>query len=79
MNRNTIRVALEEKKQQRLNMEADAGSFIKALEDLVEPLSITPLKDLKTDLIFAAARRLHDLRGDYVRLLAEIDDLQGRL
>ena len=74
-----LKGALADKKQARMQMAARAAGLITGIKVIIQPAAIIPLKDLKTGDARALIRELDDLRGDYLKLTAEIEELEREL
>jgi len=71
--------ALAEKKQRRMEMAAHAQGIIRALKIIIQPASITPLAELRTDEAREMITELDDLRTEYLQLLGEIKEIEKEL
>jgi hypothetical protein len=71
--------ALQEKKMQSINLATRAEGLIRALKISIQPASITPLKDLRTDEIRELAIELDSLRIEYVNLTQQMTDISREL
>ena len=71
--------ALQEKKMKRMKLATRAEGLIRALKIAVQPASVTPLKDLRTDEVRELAIELDDVRKEYLSLSKGIEEIEGEL
>lgn len=71
--------ALQEKKMQRMKLATRAEGLIRALKIAIQPGSITPLKDLRTDEIREFAVDLDGVRRAYLKLSEEMTEIEQEL
>ncbi|MFZ2448112.1 MAG: hypothetical protein WAW37_17275 [Syntrophobacteraceae bacterium] len=74
-----LKGALQDKKLERMRLAARAQGLITAIKQIVQPASVVPLKDLRTDEAFELIAELHRLRGLYLPLCAEIEEIEREL
>lgn len=74
-----LKGALQEKKLERMRLAARAQGLITAIKQIVQPASVIPLKDLRTDEAFELISELHRLRDVYMPLCAEIGEIEREL
>lgn len=74
-----LKGALQEKKMARMQMAARAQGLISGLKAMIQPASIVPLKDLKTGEALELLKELDALRGEYVTLTCDIEEIERDL
>ena len=74
-----LKGALQDKKMERMRLAARAQGLITAIKQIVQPASVVPLKDLRTDEALELVADLHGLREQYVPLCAEIEEIEREL
>jgi hypothetical protein len=74
-----LKGALQDKKMERMRLAARAQGLITAVKQIVQPASVIPLKDLKTDEALELISELHRLREVYVPLCAQIEEIEREL
>lgn len=74
-----LKGALEEKKLRRMKLATRAEALIRAIKIIIQPASVTPLRDLRTGEALELITELHTLCGDYARLSGQIDDIRREL
>ena len=71
--------ALQEKKMQGISLATRAEGLIRALKIAIQPASVTPLKELRTDEIRELAIELDTLKTEYVGLTQQMADISREL
>ncbi len=74
-----LRGALQEKKLERMRLAARAQGLISAIKQIVQPASVIPLRELRTDEALELISELHRLREAYMPLCAEIGEIEREL
>ncbi len=74
-----LKGALQDKKMERMRLAAHAQGLITAIKQIVQPASVIPLKDLRTDEALELASELHRLREVYLPLCAQIEEIEREL
>jgi hypothetical protein len=74
-----LKGALQDKKMERMRMAAHAQGLITAIKQIVQPASVIPLKDLRTDEALELVSELHRLREAYLPLCAQIREIEREL
>lgn len=74
-----LKGALVEKKLAKMNMAAKAEGLIRAIKMIMQPASVTPLREVRTDEARQLIADLDDLRKEYLRLVAEIEEIEREL
>ena len=74
-----LKGALAEKRQRRLEIEAEIGGLTHSLKGLILPAAVLPTRDLSAGQIKAQAVRLEELHTEYLKLLADIEAIERDL
>lgn len=74
-----LKGALHEKKRDRMTLATRAQGVITGLKYIIQPASVMPLKDLKTDLALELVTELHRIRHEYLKVSADVDELEREL
>lgn len=75
----TLRGALAEKKQKRIDLAAKASRLIRSLDREIQPAAVIPLSELSTRDIRDAALELHEITQAYLKVLADIREIEAEL
>lgn len=74
-----LKGARAEKKQAQMHLAARCQGLIKALNDILQPAYITPLKDIDTASGLELMRDLNEERRLYLELTQEIEQIDRDL
>ncbi len=74
-----LKGALQEKKMERMRLAARAQGLISAIKQIIQPASVIPLKELRTDEALELISDLHRLRESYLPLCEEIREIEREL
>lgn len=67
-----MRGALEEKKLAAQELAVRAAGIIRALRDLALPAAVTPLREIDSAQVLQLAQMLHEIRGRYMDICADM-------
>ncbi|NSW85223.1 MAG: hypothetical protein HPY84_02775 [Syntrophobacteraceae bacterium] len=74
-----LKGALHEKKRECMTLAIRAQGVITGLKHIIQPASIVPLKDLKTDQALELMKELHELKQEYLQVSRDVDELEQEL
>lgn len=74
-----LKGVLQEKKMERMRLAARAQGLITGIKHIVQPASVIPLRDLRTDEALELISELHRLREQYAALCSHIEEIEREL